>query len=233
MATAKEIWQTLSAIDVSGKTEKKGNLTYLSWAWAWGVLMENYPQARYEFKEPVVYPDETMIVTVEVSIDQVTRAMWLPVLDFKNKAIKNPSAWDVNTTRMRCLTKCLAMFGLGHYIYAGEDLPEATKQENGFKVELFGKFKQAISDADHWLMFEVAERMNDDWWKGSYNSFKTNITEQKRGVDALLSKGRNMWSKVVEEYREHKDNNDDLGMKQLEDDLPEYWRNRLRGVGDE
>jgi hypothetical protein len=49
--------------------------------------------------------------------------MWLPVMDYKNKAIPNPDARAVSDTRMRCLTKCLAMYGLGHYIYAGEDLP--------------------------------------------------------------------------------------------------------------
>ena len=49
--------------------------------------------------------------------------MWLPVMDYKNKAIVSPDTRAVSDTRMRCLTKCLAMYGLGHYIYAGEDLP--------------------------------------------------------------------------------------------------------------
>ena len=74
--------------------------------------------------------------------------MWLPVMDNKNKAMKlspyNYQVWDsykkqyveksvaaatmfdVNKTIMRCLVKNLAMFGLGLYIYAGEDLPENT-----------------------------------------------------------------------------------------------------------
>ena len=35
---------------------------------------------------------------------------------------------------MRCLVKCLAMFGLGHYIYAGEDLPSADEETKPKKV---------------------------------------------------------------------------------------------------
>jgi hypothetical protein len=54
------------------------------------------------------------------------RHMWLPVMDHRNKAISNPDKFAINTAKMRCLTKCFSMFGLGHYIYAGEDLPEAV-----------------------------------------------------------------------------------------------------------
>ena len=128
---AGEIWQTLSAIDVSEHVEKKQNLSYLSWAWAWGVLMEHYPETQYEFTDRT-FPNSTMEVSVTVGItkgDQtVCRSMWLPVMDYKNKAIPNPDAFAINTAKMRCLTKCLAMFGLGHYIYAGEDIPQASQE---------------------------------------------------------------------------------------------------------
>lgn len=133
MSTYKEIWTTLSAVDVSRHVQKKNGLSFLSWAWAWGTLMEYYPASNYEFKEPVVYPDGSVEiwVTVEVVTDTSAhrRQMWLPVMDYKNKSIINPTSRDISDTRMRCLTKCLAMFGLGHYIYAGEDIPQAKKQE--------------------------------------------------------------------------------------------------------
>lgn len=129
---AKEIWDTLSQIDVSNHVEKKGNLSYLSWAWAWGVLMKHYPDTNYEF-EMEKFDDGTVEVRVVVAITKddntVMRTMWLPVLDFKNKAIQNPNSFDINKSKMRCLTKCLAMFGLGHYIYAGEDLPEVDESK--------------------------------------------------------------------------------------------------------
>ena len=77
----------------------------------------------------VRYPDGTGEVRCRISIDNLTREMTLCVMDFKNNAVKNPNSSQVNNSKMRCLTKCLAMFGLGHYIYAGEDLPEDVEDE--------------------------------------------------------------------------------------------------------
>jgi hypothetical protein len=125
----KGIWQTLSSIDCSNHVEKKNNLTYLSWAWAWSTLMEHYPEATFEFDEPKVMADGTMMVFCTVSINECSRKMWLPVMDYKNKAISNPDSFAVNTAMMRCLVKCLALYGLGHYIYAGEDVPQVHKPE--------------------------------------------------------------------------------------------------------
>jgi len=133
--TYKEVWDKLSKIDCSDKVEKKMKLSYLSWAWAWGILQEHYPQAQYIFYQGegdvpyVKYPDGTGEVRCRVSIDNLTREMTLCVMDFKNNAVKNPNSSQVNNSKMRCLTKCLAMFGLGHYIYAGEDLPEDVEDD--------------------------------------------------------------------------------------------------------
>lgn len=121
----KEIWQKLSAIDVSQHVEKKNGLSYLSWAWAWGVLMEHFPEAEYSFDPPQTFDNGTMMVFCTVTIGDRSRRMWLPVMNHKNQAIPNPDAFAVNTAMMRCLVKCLALWGLGHYIYAGEDLPQA------------------------------------------------------------------------------------------------------------
>ena len=123
------VWGALSRIDVSDKVEKKGNLSYLSWAWAWGTVKELYPNAKYEVKDNVQYPDGSVEVWVVVQIEEQVHSMWLPVMDHKNNAIKNPDARKISDARMRCLTKCLAMFGLGHYIYAGEDIPMPPKPE--------------------------------------------------------------------------------------------------------
>lgn len=123
--TFASVWATLSQVDVSDRIEKKQNLSFLSWSWAWGTLMEHYPQAEYSFQEPESSTDGSLMVFCTVTIDALSRQMWLPVMDYKNKAIPNPNAFQLNTAKMRCLVKCLAMFGLGHYIYAGEDLPNA------------------------------------------------------------------------------------------------------------
>ena len=127
--TYKDVWDKLSKIDCSDKIQKKMNLSYLSWAWAWGVLQEHYPQAQYIFYQGdndvpyVQFPDGTAEVRCRVSIDDLSREMWLPVMDFKKNAVQNPNSMEVNFAKMRCLTKCLGMYGLGHYIYAGEDVP--------------------------------------------------------------------------------------------------------------
>jgi hypothetical protein len=121
----KDIWQKLSAIDCSAHVEKKNSMNYLSWAWAWGTLMEHYPEAQYSFDAPQVFPDQTQMVFCTVNIGECSRRMWLPVMDHRNKAIQNPDAFATNTAMMRCLVKCLALYGLGHYIYAGEDIPQA------------------------------------------------------------------------------------------------------------
>jgi hypothetical protein len=129
----KDIWETLSKVDVSEHTEKKMNLTYLSWAWAWGVLMEHYPEAIYSFYEDenhvpfVSMPDGTCEVRCKVVIGELVREMWLPVMNHSNKPVINPNSFQVNTSKMRCLTKCLGMWGLGHYIYSGEDLPQGAE----------------------------------------------------------------------------------------------------------
>jgi len=230
MTTAAEIWKTLSSIDVGDKVKQKNGLNYLSWAWAWGVLMGEYPDASYEFKDDIVLPDGSVIVTVSVMIENIERVMWLAVMDYRNQAISNPSATHISNTRMRCLTKCLAMFGLGHYIYANEDLPEAVKEENGLKRELFEMFKKAIRDDDCMLMLEAADRMTDEWWKGSYNSFKDNKTIQKKNVDRLLSEGRKMWKGICEDLKQNKaDGHEDGMINELLKDIPsEYWQQRLR-----
>lgn len=124
-------WDLLSKINANDKTETKGSgkfaLKYLSWAWAWGILMENFPESGYEIHQDKILPDGSVMVSVTLTIkdgdEQFSRFMWLPVMNHLNKAIINPDAMDINKATMRCLAKAIAMCGLGHYIYAGEDLP--------------------------------------------------------------------------------------------------------------
>ncbi len=134
------------ALDVNGYASKKQGLTYLSWANAWKEFIKIYPKATYVIKKdaeglPCFGNDKIGYVCyTEVTVDDITHEMWLPVMDNTNKSMKTiaykyktrngekevqpMTMFDVNKTVMRCLTKNLAMFGLGLYIYAGEDLPE-------------------------------------------------------------------------------------------------------------
>ena len=124
------VWKTLSSINVNEHTERKGNLTYLSWAWAWAVTKQHYPEAWYKFDANETHQDGTMTVHCGVYIDELGHDMWLPVMDHRNNAVANPNAFQINTAKMRCLTKALAMHGLGAYIYAGEDLPAPEPEKS-------------------------------------------------------------------------------------------------------
>ena len=122
-------FEELSNINVNEYTEKKGNLTYLSWSNAWGEVKKRRPDAKYDIKKnenglPFFYAQGIgYMVMTDVTIEDETLEMWLPVMDYKNKAMLEPTMTDINKALMRCLAKNLAMFGLGLYIYKGEDLP--------------------------------------------------------------------------------------------------------------
>jgi hypothetical protein len=123
----------LLKVNVSEHCEKKNGLTYLSWAWAWSEVLKVDPQATWEAVEfnglPMcVLPDTSAMVKTIVTINGHAKSCWLPVMNHKNQAIKEPDAFAINTALVRCLTKTISMHGLGLYIYAGEDLPEAEAQ---------------------------------------------------------------------------------------------------------
>ena len=156
----KKVLEQLLTINVNDKTEQKNGLTYLSWAWAWSEFIKVCPDAHYEIQmfdgKPWLYDEKLgYMVFTSITVGDDTKAMWLPVMDSANKAMKDhpykylvkkwnaqkkafdsfektcepASMFDINKTIMRCLTKNISMFGLGLYIYAGEDLPEEIKNE--------------------------------------------------------------------------------------------------------
>ena len=109
-------------VNVNDKIEKKNGLSYLSWAWAVDQLLSVDENANWEYLEPLSFGD-TLMVRCSVTALGKTMTAQLPVMDYKNKAIHNPNAFDVNTAMQRCLAKAIALHGLGLYIYAGEDVP--------------------------------------------------------------------------------------------------------------
>lgn len=134
------VFETLNDINVNEHTEQKGNLTYLSWAWAWAEVKKAYPEATYTIYETddgwnYFTDGRTAWVKTGVTIEGLEHIEYLPVMDYHNKSIpvENLTSTDVNKAIQRSLTKACARHGLGLYIYAGEDLPEveaeAKKQE--------------------------------------------------------------------------------------------------------
>ena len=159
-----DYFKELQAVNVNEHTEKKTSggttLTYLSWPFAWAEVKKRFPDATYKIERfdglPYVFDPQTgYMVFTTVTIGGDSHEMWLPVMDSANKAMKAEpyeyqtrtgkktveaaTMFDINKTIMRCLVKNLAMFGLGLYIYAGEDLPivedEPPKPKKATKTE--------------------------------------------------------------------------------------------------
>lgn len=145
MENKKNVFETLSAINVNGKTEKKNGLTYLSWAYAWGELCKVYPTATYKVHErdtqwgPCNYftDGRTAWVKVSVTIGDLTHTEMLPIMDYRNKSIPldKVTSCDANKAIQRCITKAVARFGLGLYVYAGEDLPSSVEYSDPIQAQ--------------------------------------------------------------------------------------------------
>ena len=120
-------FKELRTINVNEHIEKKGNLSYLSWAWAVDYLLQEDPTATWGFHEPT-YFGETVMVSCTVEAMGKSMYMHLPVMDHKNNAVKNPDSRKISDAMMRCLAKCIATFGIGLYVYAGEDLPHVEEE---------------------------------------------------------------------------------------------------------
>ena len=129
------VFSTLNGINVNEHTEKKGKLTYLSWAWAWAEVKKAYPDATYTIYENAegwnYHTDgRTAWVKTGVTIEGIEHIEYLPVMDFKNESVplERLTSFDVNKAIQRSLTKACARHGLGLYIYAGEDLPDGQEK---------------------------------------------------------------------------------------------------------
>ena len=169
----KSVFETLFEINVNDHIEKKKDLTYLSWPYAWAEVKKKYPNATYkihlfgEKQLPYVFDENVgYMVFTDVTINDLTHTMWLPVMDSANKTMKSAcytyntkfkkdipveaaTMFDVNKTIMRCLVKNLAMFGLGLYIYSGEDLPEIETEKISIKdANILKDIIRKIDDGD-------------------------------------------------------------------------------------
>jgi hypothetical protein len=135
----------LAAIDVGQHIEKKGQLSYLSWAWAVDQLLRQDPEANWQFNEPK-YFGETVMVSVTVTAFGKPVTMQLPVMDNRNNAVSNPDARKISDAQMRCLVKAIACHGLGLYIYAGEDTAFTEDGKNAmehFEEEFLPALREA------------------------------------------------------------------------------------------
>ena len=190
-------FEKLNAINLNGHIEKKNNLTYLSWAWAWAEVKKACPDATYKIGETDYDEVLGFMCHSSVTIEGETLEMWLPVMDganqsmkkyayeyatrYGNKSVAAATTFDINKTMMRCLVKNLAMFGLGLYIYAGEDLPEVTETaQPSAPIEL----KELKKGDENWI--KVVKYVTEN--KGADSSVIIQQLSRKYKVSTALKK---------------------------------------------
>ena len=180
------VWNTLSAIDCSKHVEKKNGFTYLSWAWAWSILKQHYPTAKYTKHlflvngnqlpymldaEGYAYVTVTIKIMPESNADSIaaleSATEIMPVLNHANRPIKNPNSFEVNASLQRCMVKAIAALGLGCYIYAGEDMPmespTAMVESPNIKTDMKQpqKIASALGDEEKIALAPTLEKLRE------------------------------------------------------------------------
>ena len=216
----------LSRLDCSPGVEvKHGGLSYLSWSYAWHLLVSKYPDSTYYFGEPMTLPDGTMMVKAGVTVQGLTHEMQLPVLDHRNKPIASPNAFDYNSAQMRCLVKCIAMHGVGISLYLG-DVSKVVEASN------YEKAQQYISAQDSMGFLEflgtLSERDQVDLFndpaipKGQKTAFKNDHR-------ALTKQANDFLDSVAECIAEAEKSNDEVLLQETIAELSSFERTAVWG----
>ena len=199
----------LLKINVNDHTEKKNGLTYLSWAWAWAEVLKADSKANFKVEmfdgTPLMPVGGSFMVWVTVTIFDKPITCMLPVLDFRNKPIATPNAFEVNTSIMRCLVKAIAMQGLGLYIYAGEDTPETVEEKKVIEVETPTATAEVEIDPANMKLF--ADSMIEyvsicDTEEALKSYWKANHTQ----LDVLKAFDKELYTSVLARFTEAKAN---------------------------
>lgn len=225
MATKASVFETLSKIDVSGHVEKKMNLSYLSWAWAWSTLKSIYPDTPTP--EPTTYqemlldkngfkltdrkvpylttPTGTMVeVTVTIEGNDYKQSLY--VMDNRNKVVINPDQGQINKTTQRCIVKAIAMAGLGLNLYAGEDLPmgDANEADQRKRNEVAQQKQKASHDSLQRGLEMLADMLNkkpEEIKASLIAEYKDTDLYKKDPTEALLNGTREMYRQVTQENK--------------------------------
>lgn len=198
----------LLKLNVKDHTEKKNGLSYLSWAWAWTEALKADPAANFEVKmfdggeTPFMTINGTGMVWVTVTMFGKPMTCFLPIMDYKNKAIQKPDSFAVNTSLMRCMTKALALHGIGLYIYAGEDIPEEDKKEE-VKPKLMKIDEPVTNDQDDANIKLFGESMIE--FVGVCKSVKDLMSYWKSNqekIDRLQANNAGLYEMVVDTFKQ-------------------------------
>lgn len=168
-------FEELYRLDVSGHVEKKGKLSYLSWAWGWAEMKKADPNAKvlvHEFPEYIAVGDTVQTifkpylkdssgawVKVSVTMNDITESEFLPIMDMRNQSIQEPNSMDINKSIKRCFVKALALHGLGLFLYVGDDLPEAEPPKPATAIQIKALTKEIERMAElAGIAYEKAEK---------------------------------------------------------------------------
>ena len=184
----------LNSVNVSEKIEKKNNLSYLSWAFAWEEVKKRHPDANYtiyENKDGFFYHTDgkTAWVKTGVTVNGIEHIEYLPVMDYRNNSIPldKITSFDVNKAIQRSLTKAVARHGLGLYIYAGEDLPEEERKtaeefEKNAKSEKAAKTKAMNKATQTGEYVEPVKKPLDERYASALSYLRNQTKFEKKSV---------------------------------------------------
>lgn len=208
----------LSRKDVSAGIERKGNLDYLSWAYAWNALCEEHPDANFYFAEPTTYQDGSVMVKAVVTVGDKTHEMTLPVMNHRNQAIQNPNARDISDAQMRALVKCISLFGLGIGLYLG-DLKHVVQHTD------FEKAQQFINAGDYMALHEFIKGLSEKDQVELFNAAPMGTkTDFKNAHRATMKQAEEFLDSVVDAISEAVQNDDSVLMAETIDELSTYER---------
>lgn len=156
-------FKKMCEVDVSKHVHSKQGQKFLSWTYAWKAFKTEYKDANYkvidsEFGIPYFITPLGIMVKTEVTANGETIPMHLPVMNGANRAMKEEgyeytvksgvkyvepaTMMDINKTIMRCLVKNIAMFGLGLFVYTGDDAPDIATLSSTQLAEVIAKSKE-------------------------------------------------------------------------------------------
>ena len=216
----------LSRLDCSPGVEvKHGGLSYLSWSYAWHLLVSKYPDSTYYFGEPMTLPDGTMMVKAGVTVQGLTHEMQLPVLDHRNKPIASPNAFDYNSAQMRCLVKCIAMHGVGISLYLG-DVKQVVEASNYERAREYISAQDSIGFLE--FLGTLSERDQIDLFndpaipKGQKTAFKNDHR-------ALAKQANDFLDSVAECIAEATEQKDEVLLQETIAELSSFERTAVWG----
>jgi len=216
----------LSRLDCSPGVEvKHGGLSYLSWSYAWHLLVSKHPDSTYYFGEPMTLPDGTMMVKAGVTVEGLTHEMPLPVLDHRNKPLASPNAFDFNSAQMRALVKAIAMHGVGIGMYLG-DIKQVVEASN------YEKAQQYISAQDSMGFLEFIQGLTERQQVDLFNDEaipKGQKTAFKNEHRTLVKQANDFLDSVAECIAEAEKSKDEMLLQETIAELSSFERTAVWG----